>query len=65
VKESTRRKLDRIYQPRRRRLLDQTYRGDPADPDNTTRILHAELYGPLIEAPPSWRDRLARWWHRR
>jgi len=62
MKESTRRKLDRIYQPRHRRILDEIYRGDPSDPDNVGRIWHAEMLGSTT-SQPSWRARLSRWWY--
>lgn len=55
MRESTWRKLDKIYMTRRRRLLAQTYCGDPSDPVNTHRILRAELTDTPTSSRRSWR----------
>jgi hypothetical protein len=46
MRESMRRRFDWIYEGKRRRALRELYSGDPADPDNTARIMRKELFGP-------------------
>lgn len=52
LSEKWRRKLDRIYQGRRRARLAQIYRGDPSDPAVLVREILPWQQTQLIERDP-------------
>jgi hypothetical protein len=42
MRESTWRKIDKVYTTKRRHRLNQIYRGDPAEPANSARVIREE-----------------------